>query len=173
MATVERMGAIDKPATDPVGNVYKKITLRLIPFLFICYVLNYIDRVNISFAALQFRQDLGISVAAYGFGVGIFFVGYILFEVPSNLLMQRIGARRTIMRIMVLWGLVSISTMFVTSATQFYVVRALLGIAEAGFFPGVVFYLTLWFPSACAVGSCPCSCWPLPSRVSWVARSPD
>jgi ACS family phthalate transporter-like MFS transporter len=124
------------------------MTLRIVPFLFLCYVLNYIDRVNISFASLQFREDLGISAASYGFGVGIFFVGYILFEVPSNLLMQRIGARRTIMRIMVLWGLVSISTMFVKSATQLYVVRALLGVAEAGFFPGVVFYLTLWFPSA-------------------------
>ncbi len=147
MEMTERLTAIN-PAADTVSNVYRKITLRLIPFLFICYVLNYIDRVNISFASLQFRQDLNISAASYGFGVGIFFVGYVLFEVPSNLLMQRIGARRTIMRIMVLWGLVSISTMFVTSATQFYVVRALLGIAEAGFFPGVVFYLTLWFPSA-------------------------
>jgi ACS family phthalate transporter-like MFS transporter len=147
MELVERMSAKDVP-TESAGNVYRKITLRLIPFLFICYVLNYIDRVNISFASLQFRHDLDISAAAYGFGVGIFFVGYVLFEIPSNLLMQRIGARRTIMRIMVLWGLVSISTMFVTSATQFYVVRALLGIAEAGFFPGVVFYLTLWFPSA-------------------------
>ena len=130
------------------AGIFKKITWRLIPFLFACYVLNYIDRVNISFASLQFRQDLGISAGAYGFGVGIFFVGYILFEIPSNLLMQRIGARRTIMRIMVLWGLVSVSTLFVTSATQLYIVRVLLGIAEAGFFPGVVFYLTLWFPSA-------------------------
>ncbi len=148
METTERLRAIDAPASDTVENVYRKITLRLVPFLFLCYVLNYIDRVNISFASLQFRQDLGISAASYGFGVGIFFVGYILFEIPSNLLMQRIGARRTIMRIMVLWGLVSISTMFVTSSTQFYVVRALLGVAEAGFFPGVVFFLTLWFPSA-------------------------
>lgn len=131
-----------------IAPVYRKIIWRLIPFLFLCYVLNYIDRVNISFASLQFREDLGISTAAYGFGVGIFFVGYVLFEVPSNLMLQRFGARTTIMRIMVAWGLVSISTMFVTSATQLYVVRVLLGIAEAGFFPGVVFYLTLWFPSA-------------------------
>ncbi len=148
MERTERLRAMDTPASPAVGDVYRKITLRLVPFLFLCYVLNYIDRVNISFASLQFRQDLGISAASYGFGVGIFFVGYILFEVPSNLLMQRIGARRTMMRIMVLWGLVSIATLFVTSATQFYIVRALLGIAEAGFFPGVVFYLTLWFPSA-------------------------
>jgi ACS family phthalate transporter-like MFS transporter len=139
---------MDAPASHDKADVYRKMTLRLVPFLFLCYVLNYIDRVNISFASLQFRQDLGISAASYGFGVGIFFVGYILFEIPSNLLMQKSGARRTIMRIMVLWGLVSISTLFVTSATQFYVVRALLGVAEAGFFPGVVFYLTLWFPSA-------------------------
>ena len=121
MGVTERVTAIDPPASTVSESVYRKITLRLVPFLFLCYVLNYIDRVNISFAALQFRQDLGISTAAYGFGVGIFFVGYVLFEVPSNLLMQRIGARRTIMRIMVLWGLVSISTMFVTSATQFYI----------------------------------------------------
>jgi MFS transporter, ACS family, phthalate transporter len=140
--------AIDRPTSPAVADVWRKITLRIVPFLFLCYVLNYIDRVNISFASLQFREDLGISAASYGFGVGIFFAGYILFEVPSNLLMQRIGARRTIMRIMVLWGLVSTATLFVTSATQFYVVRALLGVAEAGFFPGVVFYLTLWFPSA-------------------------
>jgi len=148
MEEVEQFQAIDTPDSQITENVYRKITLRIVPFLFLCYVLNYIDRVNISFASLQFRQDLGISTASYGFGVGIFFVGYVLFEVPSNLLMQRIGARRTIMRIMVLWGLVSIATLFVTSATQFYVVRALLGIAEAGFFPGVVFYMTLWFPSA-------------------------
>jgi MFS transporter, ACS family, phthalate transporter len=144
----EQSSTMDAPASHAMGDVYRKMTLRLVPFLFLCYVLNYIDRVNISFASLQFRQDLGISAASYGFGVGIFFVGYILFEIPSNLLMQKSGARRTIMRIMVLWGLVSISTLFVTSATQFYVVRALLGVAEAGFFPGVVFYLTLWFPSA-------------------------
>lgn len=136
-------------STDrPVDGVYRKMFLRIVPFLFLCYVLNYIDRVNISFAALQFREDLGISAGAYGFAIGIFFIGYVVFEIPSNLLMQRIGARRTIARIMALWGLVSISTMFVTSATQLYVVRVLLGIAEAGFFPGVVFFLTLWFPSA-------------------------
>jgi ACS family phthalate transporter-like MFS transporter len=130
------------------ARLYRKVALRLVPFLFLCYVLNYIDRVNISFASLQFRQDLGISTAAYGFGVGIFFLGYVLFEVPSNLILQRYGARRTIMRIMVLWGLVSISTLFIRSANQFYVVRVLLGIAEAGFFPGIIYYLTCWFPSA-------------------------
>ncbi len=128
--------------------VYRKIALRLIPFLFLCYVLNYLDRVNISFASLQFREELGIDAGAYGFSVSVFFIGYVLFEVPSNLILQRFGARRTIMRIMVLWGLVSISTLFVRSATQLYIVRILLGIAEAGFFPGVIFYLSGWFPSA-------------------------
>lgn len=126
--------------------LFKRVALRLMPFLFICYVLNYIDRVNISFARLQFQSDLGMSAAAYGFGVGIFFVGYILFEVPSNLLLRRIGARRTISRIMVLWGAISLSMMFVQSETQFYLARLALGIAEAGFFPGIVYYISCWFP---------------------------
>ncbi len=141
-------GIAPRSEAGSAALLYRKVALRLVPFLFLCYVLNYIDRVNISFASLQFRQDLGMSTAAYGFGVGIFFAGYVLFEVPSNLLLQRYGARRTIMRIMVLWGLVSISTLFIRSATQFYVVRVLLGIAEAGFFPGIIYYLTCWFPSA-------------------------
>jgi MFS transporter, ACS family, phthalate transporter len=148
MQWMEKEKAAGMAVSAEMGTVYRKVLWRTVPFLFLCYVLNYMDRVNISFAALQFRQDLHISVASYGFGIGIFFIGYVLFEVPSNLLMQRIGARRTMMRIMVLWGLVSISTLFVRDATQLYIVRVLLGIAEAGFFPGVVFYLTLWFPSA-------------------------
>ncbi|HEY1857121.1 MFS transporter [Acidocella sp.] len=148
MQWIEKEKAAGMAVSAEMGTVYRKVLWRTVPFLFLCYVLNYMDRVNISFAALQFRQDLHISVASYGFGIGIFFIGYVLFEVPSNLLMQRIGARRTMMRIMVLWGLVSISTLFVRDATQLYIVRVLLGIAEAGFFPGVVFYLTLWFPSA-------------------------
>jgi ACS family phthalate transporter-like MFS transporter len=140
--------AYEPSEAETTSRLYRKIALRLVPFLFICYMLNYIDRVNISFAALQFRQDLGISTAAYGFGVGIFFAGYVFFEVPSNLVMQRYGAKRTIMRILILWGLVSISTMFISTANQFYVVRVLLGIAEAGFFPGIIYYFTRWFPSA-------------------------
>jgi ACS family phthalate transporter-like MFS transporter len=131
---------------DGTEQLYGRIAKRLIPFLFLCYVLNYIDRVNISFAHLQFRTDLGLTEAAYGLGVGVFYIGYVLFEVPSNLLMRKIGPRRTIARIMVLWGLVSISMMFVTSPTQFYVARVFLGIAEAGFFPGIVYYLNSWFP---------------------------
>lgn len=133
----------DSSAADAV---FLRVALRLIPFLFFCYVLNYIDRVNVSFAQLQFKSDLGLSEAAYGFGVGIFYVGYVLFEVPSNLLLQRIGARKTIMRIMVLWGLVSLSMIFVRNPTQFFIARIALGVAEAGFFPGIVYYLNTWFP---------------------------
>ena len=127
-------------------KLFGRIARRLIPFLFLCYVLNYIDRVNISFAHLQFRADLGLTEASYGLGVGVFYIGYVLFEVPSNLLLRRIGPRRTIARIMVLWGLVSVSMMFVRNPTQFYIARIALGIAEAGFFPGIVYYLTSWFP---------------------------
>ncbi len=137
--------AQDAPAVD-AEKVFGRIAKRLIPFLFLCYVLNYIDRVNISFAHLQFRADLGLTEASYGLGVGVFYIGYVLFEVPSNLLLRRIGPRRTIARIMVLWGLVSISMMFVRNPTQFYIARIALGIAEAGFFPGIVYYLTSWFP---------------------------
>lgn len=127
---------------------YAKVGWRLIPFLFLCYMLNFIDRVNISFAHLQFQKDLGLSDAAYGLGVGLFFIGYVALEVPSNLLLKKIGARLTISRIMTLWGLVSAGMMFVQTPMQFYVARTLLGIAEGGFFPGVVLYLTYWFPSA-------------------------
>lgn len=131
-----------------VERTYRKVTLRLMPFLIICYIVSYLDRANISFAKLQFMNDLGFSEAAYGFGAGLFFVGYVLFEVPSNILMQRIGARRTLLRIMVLWGLISSAMMFVNSPTAFYVMRFFLGAAEAGFFPGVIFFLTYWFPAA-------------------------
>lgn len=136
------------PLTDEVEQTYRKVTMRLMPFLIIGYIVSYLDRANISFAKLQFMSDLGFSEAAYGLGAGLFFIGYVLFEVPSNLLMQRIGARRTLLRIMVLWGLISSAMMFVNSPIAFYVMRLLLGAAEAGFFPGVIFYLTAWFPSA-------------------------
>lgn len=134
-----------KPACD---TTYAKVKRRLLPFLFVCYVINFIDRVNISFAHLQFKQDLGLTDASYGLGVGLFFIGYVLLEVPSNLLLQRIGARRTIARIMILWGFVSAGMMFVNTPTEFYIARILLGAAEAGFFPGVVLYLTYWFPAS-------------------------
>ena len=133
-------------ATREESDLYKKVILRIIPFIFICYVLNYIDRVNVSFAKLQFQIDLSLTDASYGLGVGVFYIGYILFEVPSNLLLQKIGARKTITRIMCLWGLISMSMAFVSNPMQFYAARILLGAAEAGFFPGIVLYLTYWFP---------------------------
>ncbi|MQR00082.1 MFS transporter [Glaciimonas soli] len=133
---------------DEIERTYRKVALRIMPFLVLCYFVSYIDRANISFAKLQFMSDLGFSEAAYGFGAGLFFIGYSLFEVPSNIMMQRVGARRTLLRIMVLWGLISSALMFVSSPFQFYVMRFLLGAAEAGFFPGVMFYLTYWFPAA-------------------------
>jgi MFS transporter, ACS family, phthalate transporter len=132
--------------SDDERRLYRKVVYRIIPFIFVCYVLNYIDRVNVSFAKLQFQGDLGLSDASYGLGVGLFYVGYILFEVPSNLVLQKVGARKTIMRIMCLWGLTSMAMAFVSSPLQFYLARVLLGAAEAGFFPGVILYLTLWFP---------------------------
>lgn len=142
------LSLMQTPSTNEVERTYRKVTLRLMPFLILCYIISYLDRANISFAKLQFMNDLGFSEAAYGLGAGLFFIGYVLFEVPSNMLMQRIGARRTLLRIMVLWGLISSAMMFVNSPTAFYVMRLFLGAAEAGFFPGVIFYLTCWFPSA-------------------------
>lgn len=134
-------------ANDDERRLYRKVVTRIIPFIFVCYVLNYIDRVNVSFAKLQFQSDLNLSDASYGLGVGLFYIGYILFEVPSNLVLQKIGARKTITRIMCLWGLISMAIAFVSSPLQFYLVRILLGAAEAGFFPGVILYLTFWFPN--------------------------
>ncbi|MGN6665465.1 MAG: MFS transporter [Trinickia sp.] len=130
-----------------VNATYRRITWRLIPFLFVCYVAAYLDRINIGFAQIQMRQALGFSDAVYGLGAGIFFAGYFLFEVPSNLVLQRIGARKTLIRIMLLWGLTSAGMMFVKSPTAFYVMRFMLGVFEAGFFPGIIFYLTCWYPA--------------------------
>jgi ACS family tartrate transporter-like MFS transporter len=128
--------------------VIEKVIRRLIPFIFICYVVAYIDRVNIGFAANQLQRDLGLTDAQYGWGAGLFFLGYCLFEIPSNLILDRVGARLWIARIMIGWGLVSMAMMFVYDVTSFYAVRVLLGIAEAGFFPGMVLYLTYWIPSS-------------------------
>ncbi|WP_298951401.1 MFS transporter [uncultured Methylobacterium sp.] len=127
---------------------YRRATLRLIPFLVFLFILAWIDRVNVGFAKLQMLSDLRFSEAVYGFGAGIFFVGYFLFEVPSNLLLEKIGARRTLARITILWGLASMSLAWVQSEWAFYAIRFLIGVFEAGFFPGVVLYLTYWFPSA-------------------------
>ena len=127
---------------------YSKVTWRLIPFLFLCYVVAYLDRVNVGFAKLQMLTDLKFSDTVYGLGAGIFFIGYFLFEVPSNIILHRTGARVWIARIMVTWGVISSAMMFVDSPTMFYVLRFFLGVAEAGFFPGIILYLTYWFPSA-------------------------
>jgi len=126
---------------------YRKVAWRLMPFILLCYVANYIDRTNIGIAQIHLRTDLGFTEDVYGIGVGLFFVGFILFEIPSNMLLQRIGARKTLLRIMVGWGVVSAATMFVRTPFEFYTARVLLGMAEAGFFPGVLLYLTYWFPS--------------------------
>ncbi|MGK9236685.1 MFS transporter [Inquilinus limosus] len=136
----EAAGAIEK-------RVYRKVFWRIVPFLMLCYVIAYLDRVNVGFAKLQMSQDLGFSEAVFGLGAGIFFVGYFLFEVPSNVILHRVGARVWIARIMITWGIVSAAFMFVPSAPWFYALRFLLGLAEAGFYPGIILYLTYWYPS--------------------------
>ena len=136
--------ASDNSRDDPL---YRKVTLRIIPFLFLCYVVSFLDRINIGFAQLQMKHDLGFSDAMYGLGAAVFFVGYVLCEVPSNLLLARFGARRTFARIMLLWGLASMGMMFVSTPSHFYAMRFLLGVFEAGFFPGIVLYLTYWYPA--------------------------
>ncbi|SAK90434.1 d-galactonate transporter [Caballeronia catudaia] len=136
-------------ATDKeVKAAYRKVTLRLVPFLFLCWVVNYIDRVNLGFAKIPLSRDLALSDAAYGLGVGLFSIGYVLFEVPSNLMLERTGARLTMARIMFLWGCITCLMMFIQTSTQFYIARIALGAAEAGFYPGLLLYLTYWFPSA-------------------------
>ena len=127
--------------------VYRKVTWRLIPFLLVCYIVAYLDRVNVGFAKLQMLDELQLSEAVYGLGAGIFFLGYFIFEVPSNVILHRVGARRWIARIMISWGILSACMSLVESAQAFYVLRFLLGAAEAGFFPGIILYLTYWFPS--------------------------
>ena len=129
-------------------EIIGRVTQRLIPFAFICYVVAYIDRVNIGFAASVLQHDLGLTDAQYGYGAGLFFVGYFLFEVPSNLILERVGARRWIARILIGWGIVSMGMIFVRDVWTFYAARVLLGIAEAGFFPGIILYLTYWIPAA-------------------------
>lgn len=126
-------------------TVPRKVTLRLIPLLVLVYILAHLDRVNVSFAKLTMNADLGFSETVFGLGAGIFFIGYLLFEVPSNMLLERIGARRLIATIMIIWGSVSASMAFITSATQFYVLRFILGIAESGLYPGIILYMTYWY----------------------------
>ena len=131
-----------------LNRMYQKISWRLLPFLLLCYFFAYLDRINIGFAKLQMQQDLGFSDAIYGMAAGIFFLGYVIFEIPTNLYFNKLGARKTFMRIMVLWGLTSMSMLFVTTPTLFYLLRFLLGVFEAGFAPGLIFYLTYWYSGA-------------------------
>jgi ACS family tartrate transporter-like MFS transporter len=150
MTLAERV--LDRPEYQPFDatvepRTMRRVSLRLLPLLFVCYVAAYLDRANVSFAALQMNRELHFSAAVYGFGASVFYVGYAVLEVPSNLVLARIGARRWIARIMITWGVVAAAMMFVRTPLSFYVLRFLLGVAEAGFFPGVVYYLSEWFPA--------------------------
>jgi ACS family tartrate transporter-like MFS transporter len=147
---------IERPEKAPVAmtaesrndaTLISKIRWRLLPLMFAAYIIAYIDRVNIGFAALQMNRDLGFSATVYGLGAGVFFIGYFVFEVPSNLIMERLGARLWIARIMISWGLISAAMMFTRGPVDFYALRFILGLAEAGFFPGMILYLTYWFPA--------------------------
>src|SRR3984957_6830334 len=134
--------------SSPRDRVYQKIMWRIIPFLIVCYVVAFLNRQNVGFAKLQFMHDLRFTETVYGIGGGMFYLGYILFEIPSNLYMARSGVRKTLLRIMVLWGLCAAAMAFMKGQNQFYVLRGLLGAAEAGMFPGVLLYLTYWIPAS-------------------------
>jgi len=144
--TVLKTNPGEQPAASLEERAVRRMTLRLIPFMFVLYIVAYLDRVNVGFAALQMNAELQISHAAFGFGSGIFFIGYFLFEIPSNLILYKIGARIWISRIMISWGVIASAMMLVSGPKSFYVLRFLLGFAEAGFFPGMILYLTYWFP---------------------------
>src|SRR5579871_3355244 len=133
--------------TGTQAAIIRRLSWRLIPFLFVLYIVSYIDRTNVSFAALQMNKDIGLSPAQFGFGSGLFFIAMCPFEVPSNLMMARFGARLWLTRIMLVWGVVTLLTAMIVGPHSFYFMRLLLGIAEAGFFPGVLYYISLWFPS--------------------------
>src|SRR2546428_10182740 len=135
------------PAAADLTSATARVRRRLIPFLFLLYIVAYLDRINVGFAALQMNQALGFSPRTYGLGAGIFFLSYVTFEIPSNVILARVGARWWIARIMISWGLVSSATMFIRGAAGFYTLRFVLGVAEAGFFPGLIYYLTRWFPA--------------------------
>jgi D-galactonate transporter len=136
-----------RPMSVDEDAMYRKIAWRIVPFAIIGYVIAYIDRVNVGFAKLQFQSDLAFTDAIYGLGAGLFFVGYFIFEIPCNLLLDKFGARATFARIMILWGAISVCMAFVTTPMQFYIMRFLLGAAEAGFFPGIILYFSYWFPN--------------------------
>src|SRR5262249_16787217 len=139
--------AIPRAAASDVERLYDKIARRIMPFLVLLFVVAWLDRINVGFARLKMVEDLGFSNAAYGFGAGIFYLGYLLFEIPSNLVLERIGARKTFARITILWGLTSMTMLLVRTAGWFYVLRFLLGAFEAGLLPGAILYLTYWFPT--------------------------
>jgi ACS family tartrate transporter-like MFS transporter len=143
--------AVAEPiARDDAGlarSTMRRVSARLLPFVAVLLICNTVDRTNIAIAALQMKRDLQLSATAYGFGAGVFFIGYALFEVPSNLILARVGARRWIARIAITWGLIASAMMFVRTPAQFYVLRFVLGVAEAGFLPGIIYYLSLWFPA--------------------------
>jgi MFS transporter, ACS family, tartrate transporter len=144
------MADLSVPITVDVDGraAIARVVRRLVPFIFLCYVVAYIDRVNIGFAARELQRDLSLSDAAFGFGGGLFFLGYCLFEIPSNVLLERMGARVWMARIMIGWGIVSMAMVFVVGQWSFWTMRVILGIAEAGFFPGAILYLTYWVPAA-------------------------
>lgn len=136
-------------ANDPVlARAIQKVKRHVLPLFVIMFIVNYIDRVNIGFVRSHMEHDLGIGAAAYGFGAGLFFIGYALFEVPSNMLLQKVGARIWLTRIMFTWGITATLMAFIQNETHFYILRFLLGVAEAGFFPGVIYYFTRWLPGA-------------------------
>lgn len=139
------MSAFAPARSGALNALYRKLNGRLLPLLFICYVFAYLDRINVGFAKLQMQSDLGLSDAAYGAGAGIFFLGYVLFELPSNLMLPRVGARKTFSRILVLWGITSACMLFVRDVPTFYLMRFLLGVFEAGFAPGMIYYLSCWY----------------------------
>src|SRR5258708_21079061 len=142
------VGTIPSAEKEPVAvtRLFSKVSWRILPFLILCYMIAFLDRINIGYAQLQMKQTLTFSDATYGFGAGIFFIGYFLFEVPSNLLLERIGVRKTLLRIMFTWGIVACAMAFVQTPLQFYVARFLLGALEAGLFPATTFSLTCILP---------------------------
>lgn len=144
--SADQAETLDGGATDL--RIIRRVAFRFIPFLMACYVIAWLNRVNLSFAALQMNKDLGLTQTAYGLGAGLFFVTYCLCEIPSNLLLHKFGASRWIARIMLSWGVLAVATAFIRGPMSFYVMRLLLGAAEAGFYPGVLYFFTLWFPAA-------------------------
>lgn len=140
-------GSVNFPEKDANDVLFSKILRKILPIIFIAYFFSFLDRVNIGYAKLQMLPELGLTEIQYGLAAGIFFLGYAFFEIPSNILLAKTGARKTLTRIMLLWGVTSAATMFVTSANQLYLLRLMLGIFEAGFFPGIILYLSFWFPS--------------------------